>query len=226
MNTSSAQFRKGFSMVELLAVVAIALILMGLLFPTLARSRAQARIVLDLARCRQAANAVHAYASRSSEIFPVAEQNAYKAALHWYRAVIADGGFETASTIDPEGVRESGEVSFVQSMAMAYAAEAMRVGQTVPIELAFSKAVRVSEVTWPSRKGLLVQMNLFHEGQVNRWCCVTTQRSIGAVAWADASGSSVCWQDLVADPTRVPYRENVIGIPVFSTWDGANGYDR
>ena len=213
-------------MVELVAVIAVLLMIAGFLSPTLAKSRRHARAVASLAQCRQAGVAVYAYAARAAEIFPVAHRKAHVAGYEWYKPVIADGGFANEAAIDPDGVRLNGEVSYILSMAMVYSSEAMRPGQTVPIDLAFTSAVRVGDITWPTRKGLLVQMNLFDEGQVNKWCCVTGQRSVGAVTWADGSGVSLCWQDLVSDPTRFPYHENAIGTPVFSTWNGCKGVDR
>jgi prepilin-type N-terminal cleavage/methylation domain-containing protein len=218
--------RKGVTILEVLVGIAVICILLGLCLPVLSNSRRRAVDVAMLAAAQNAGRAVSSYAEAGKDVYPVAAAKPFTAALEWFRPLLQTGVLDSEAAADPEGMRQLGRVSFRMSMAMVYSPQAMMPGATVPLDEATSCAVRTADVKFPSSKGLLVQMEVSGADGVQMWCCLTGVRVVGAVAWADGSATSTAWQDLVSDPSTLPYTENSIGYPVFSTWFGVKGSDR
>lgn len=83
MNTKTRAHRaalgqrsRGFTLVELLAVVAVIAVLAGLLLPALARSKTGARRIACLSQLRQMALAAQVYTDANRQFYPIAYTNA------------------------------------------------------------------------------------------------------------------------------------------------------
>lgn len=68
-------FRRGFSLVELLVVVAVMALFISLLVPTLRRAQSDANTVVCLSNLRQLGNAAQLYTAQSQGYFPPAYYN-------------------------------------------------------------------------------------------------------------------------------------------------------
>jgi len=68
-----ARAARGFSIVELMVVIAIVAVLLGILIPVLASARAQARTTVTLANLRQTGLTFERYLARYSETYPFVE---------------------------------------------------------------------------------------------------------------------------------------------------------
>jgi len=73
------QNRRGFSLIEILVVIAIIAILAGILFPAFSAARGKARAVRCVANLRQLGNAFEMYASDYDELYPWARDVADEA---------------------------------------------------------------------------------------------------------------------------------------------------
>ena len=80
---------RGFTLVELLVVVAIITILLGLLLPSLKQAREVARAAAGLSNLRQIGLALYAYAQDNKETFPLGQwtQTAPKPYYVWYLSI-------------------------------------------------------------------------------------------------------------------------------------------
>jgi prepilin-type N-terminal cleavage/methylation domain-containing protein len=76
MTRIRAARRAGFTLVELLVVIAMIAILIGILLPALARARGSAWNIACLARLRSIGQAVHLYADDSKDELPLADHAA------------------------------------------------------------------------------------------------------------------------------------------------------
>ncbi len=74
-STSSRANPTGFTLVELLVVIAVIMLLLGLLVPSLRATREAARSVICVSQLRQIGTAFEAYKSNHSELFPYADDS-------------------------------------------------------------------------------------------------------------------------------------------------------
>jgi prepilin-type processing-associated H-X9-DG protein/prepilin-type N-terminal cleavage/methylation domain-containing protein len=73
--------RDGFTLVELLVVIGIIAVLIGILLPSMARSRQQAQTVQCMSNLRQLAIAAFAYADNNNGSYPIAYYGSFKSPL-------------------------------------------------------------------------------------------------------------------------------------------------
>jgi prepilin-type N-terminal cleavage/methylation domain-containing protein/prepilin-type processing-associated H-X9-DG protein len=65
-----SQFRRAFSLVELLVVIGIITILIAILLPSLSRAREQSRLIVCKNNLRQIGTALHMYANDNGDYYP------------------------------------------------------------------------------------------------------------------------------------------------------------
>ncbi|MBE7503393.1 MAG: prepilin-type N-terminal cleavage/methylation domain-containing protein [Verrucomicrobiales bacterium] len=89
---------RGFTLVELLVVIAVIALLAGLLLPALAGAKARAQGVLCAGQMRQLGLAVRLYADDHGDEFPRSQHSAFAhGQLTWGRALASQLGADTSS---------------------------------------------------------------------------------------------------------------------------------
>lgn len=219
--------RRGFSIVELIAVVGVLMILLGFTLPALKNSREQANRTRQISNIRQDAIAVVAYCSQNDDVFPISDANAWVARHNWSSAARRLGLLDE---------RPSSWPMPSLSVAMTYSPTRMVPGLTEHPNNALSFPIQSSRVRWPSGKGMLNWLFLPDGpfGSSTAWCCYTyTEDDVyprdaplpeSPVAFADGSAEIGTWRDYFLPGS--PSFENQVGIPIISTWSGCYGIDR
>ncbi len=224
---------RGFSLIELLVTLGVMAILLGLLLPVLGRIRNYAEDLRGKTAVREGAILLHAYAGDHRDEFPMWKpQPMGDSTKFWYVPLVEQGYLRSAMDLDPVAVKARGYVPISMTSAALVAPAYMTAGKTLPLDRTPVDVQHMSEVRFPSDKGILVKHrasrppvpppNQTGDNDVP-WCCVSTQMR-SAVAMADTSVSFGPWMDFV--PNGVVVTENWVGYPVFATWDGVLGRDR
>lgn len=215
---------RGFSLIELLVVVAILMILVGLALPTISASRENARLTTHMARARENGLLISMYADANNERYPIGDEHPENASLFWWKPLIDSGLLESKEQADPEwAARSSGNPRYAMSFAMAYNPDFMRPESLVPYADARTSPIRQSQVLYPSDKGLMWQWWVWTGQWRGHWCCAPVH-PVAPVVMADLSAESGQWPDYVAEGKLI--RHEGIGVPIMSTWHGVRGRDR
>jgi hypothetical protein len=212
-----------FTIIELLVLFGVVMVLIGLLLPTLAGSRAAARTARGLASLQQNVGLIAMYGNDFAEVFPIADARLNSATLKWGNAMVRAGLVESDRDLDPLGFRATGGMTFALSHCMMHPPQKMRPGQTMPIEFAMSSPIRQSQVSSPSGKGLMYRWRVQTPMGDRFWCC-SFHDVKGEVAFVDGSAIVAFWHEFRTHEQGLI--ENWVGYPVASTWDGVFGYDR
>lgn len=219
--------QRGFTLIELLLVVSIIMVLIGLALPALTRTRYEARATRALLAAQQNTTLISQYAQDWRDVFPIAEQSAFRSMLFWYKPLVHTGLLATREDADRDGWRMTTGCTFTLSMCVMMDPAQMVRGATVPVEQAFSRAVRIEQVQYPSAKGILNQFLVWYSPHdPNLWAGGPAQRA--PVQFADGSGEIGVWTQYTHERTHTGelLQENTIGTPVMSTWGGFSARDR
>lgn len=214
---------RGFTLIELIVSLGIIMVLAGLLLPALGGIRAEARTTRMLAAMRSGGMALSAYADDRREVYPIAEAGVGGSMLRWHRPIVDAGYLPREEDSDPDGYKTIGESRVSMSGCLASTPEEMVPGATIPIDLALAKAVRVSDVSFPSSKGVLVQWLHVVSGTHVFWTYNPDVKPISPITYADGSVARARCTDFILEQ---PFFENWVGHPVLSTWNGCRGIDR
>ncbi|MDX2017237.1 MAG: type II secretion system protein [Planctomycetota bacterium] len=219
--------RRGFTILELTMCIGIIALLVSLALPSLARSRVEARRLVELSRVRSASALLAQYAGDHREVFPqdAATPQAVPQQLRYALALKRAGLVNDVREIDgPEVARVNGTLHILMTVAFASAPSRMEPGSVVHQETSPASDVRLGDVLFPSAKGaLLWAWDRDRVIELSPWCCVLPA-SPGAVAFADSSAAFRRWTDgLDGQPLIV---EQWVGYPVLTTWYGSRGRDR
>ena len=212
-----------FSLIELVVSIGVILILVGLVLPALGNARQRARATQTAVAVRSSGQAVVAYASDHDDIYPIASRSVNQSMLDWDTPLVSLGYFADETDIDPDGMRERGHHRFSFSGALVHPSRMMEPGTTVPMELAETTAIRQSQVSFPSEKGMMVQWVHASEEHDVFWTWSPWERPLSPVAFCDGSVSEHRCTDF---QLAHDFFENWVGHPVLATWSGSSGIDR
>lgn len=217
-----SRLTRGFSLLELLVAIGVVLILIGLAIPALSGARDEALAARMSLLLRSHVASVEMYTADHRDMYPVSGVTVGDAMLRWHNALVSSGHLAAAHEADPEGFKTIGSSRVALSACVAYPADRMQPGMTVPIDLAESSAVRTTEVAFPSHKGLFVQWLAVDRGEHVFWSWRPTGGAVRPIAMADGSGMRARCHDFALE---FPFFENWVGHPVLTTWRGADGRD-
>lgn len=217
--------RSGFTLVELVVTMGVVLVLLGIALPAAGGSIAHARLTRNIVQVRQDLTLISTYSNDHKDVYPIAHPLALISAYYWYRPLEKLQYISNPSAVDPAGVRKAGGVTLMMSMCMVRNTREMQPGWTVPEEVAGSAPVYQHQVTYPSAKGLMVQL-------FDRWTpdpsygffCCSGKPWRAAAGFADGSATSGTRFDF-SGGHPITLKDGV-GIPIFSTWGGYLARDR
>ncbi|MBY0111258.1 MAG: prepilin-type N-terminal cleavage/methylation domain-containing protein [Phycisphaerales bacterium] len=208
--------RRGFTIIELVVVIGIVLVLIGLVLPSLRRTREQARDTRELSVARANIAAVAIYAANYQDYFPTGGTTFVHASGSWAGCLLASGVIKSLGELNADMSNSFSYVAFVDPSGV-------RRGEVVPAELTRFSPQKLGSVRYPSDKGLIWPILRKNQPAVETWCC-GPDSATGAIAFADGSASMHRWMDFTG-PSGVVV-EYWAGMPVISTWDGIWGRDR
>lgn len=219
VNETTRQAFGGFSLIELIVVIGAIMVVLGLLLPSLGKSRKTAENVVALAGIRSNATLIHAYAAENSGIFPIASNSPWACAEFWMLPVLQGGfvGSVQDTYIGPSSTRTPCTMTAAATMNPAQ----MVRGRTLPINEVKSVPLTLARVAFPADKGLL-HANTASDAPTQPWCCGVLVAA--PVAFFDGSASEYAWGELLSDGL-LQVQDNV-GFPVLSTWGGLESRDR
>lgn len=214
---------RGFTLIELVVCIGVMMVLIGLLLPTLAASRESARATRMLALVRSNHAAVVMYANSHQDVFPASDSLVGNCMLRWYVPLVATGLIENERAVDPEGAELTNNPRFSMS-GCAFCSPSMMVpGSTVPVDVAESSAIRMSQAAFPAEKGILVQWLHVRGTEHVFWSWNPSESPSSPIAMADGHAISAKCVDFALEHD---FFENWVGHPVLSTWNGILGMDK
>lgn len=213
-----------FSLVELVVVMGIVMILLGVLLPSLGRTRHQADLTRYLAEIQQSGLLMEMFAEAHDDEYPFADPSSVgRCSLNWY-APLQSGGY-----LDEQGARLAAQ--FEMSLCMAFPPERMVAGNTPALSLwdvDTPVRVRRRETLYPSSKGMLYRIHAIDAADDRYpavWCCYPNLPR-GPLALADGSVTAGTWAEFLAGGVLEVDRTSGVGYPVITTWHGVKGRDR
>ena len=237
----SSRVSHGFTLIEVLVVVAIIALLVAILLPALSRARANARNTLDLSNQKQFGLAMQQFASRNGGLLPAGGD--INGRDHWTMVVAREVGLLKAIKQsmcvnqlrvdlleifqDPERTADGSE-PWLGYVVNAFNPEYVRgpePGSTVPM-------------LWPqidlSRGGVKID-SYPRPADVISITCAESERLLdttGASGWSNPRKARMNWQQcfrqgLITDPAKVSQLISTLtslngGIDVMDAWMGAH----
>lgn len=216
--------REAFTLIECIIVLGLTLVLISLVLPNLGRARKRAEVLKKKITVQQNSLALMMYAGDHREYFPRAFANAQQSALYWYFPMVNAGYISSQEASDPVGFSRFGFSTISMSQCVVCDPKLMRLGFTTPIPETKSSWVRIAQVSYPSHKGIMLELTR-EWSSVNpvRFCCTLPLLSV-PVAFAD--GSMTEGTRLSFNQEQEPVLIDGIGLPVFSSWGGYLAFDR
>lgn len=216
--------RKAFTLIECVLVFGVVLLLISLALPSFGRAKQRAEVLKKTMVVQQNALAIAMYVGEYREFFPRALPNAQQAALYWYRPMVKSGYFSTEEASDPVGFGRFGFSTISMSQCMVFDPKYMRMGFTVSVGAAKSTWVRMSQVSYPAHKGIMLEMTReWRSENPIGFCCAGPLLTV-PVAFVD--GSVTTGNRLTFGQNQEPVVIDGIGLPVFSSWGGYLAIDR
>lgn len=216
--------RGGFTLIECIVVLGLTLVLISLVLPNLGRTRKLAEVLKKKVSVQQNALALAMYAGDYREYFPRAFPNAQQAAVYWYYPIVSSGYMPSNESSDPVGFGRFGFSTISMSQCMVCDPKYMRLGFTVPVGTAAASWVRMSQVSYPAHKGVMIELTREWASQNPiRFCCTGPLLTV-PVAFVD--GSMTEGTKLSFNQDQEPVLIDGIGLPVFSSWGGYLAIDR
>jgi prepilin-type N-terminal cleavage/methylation domain-containing protein/prepilin-type processing-associated H-X9-DG protein len=150
--------QRGFTLVELLVIVAVIALLIGILLPTLADARRQARTVFCLANMSQLGVAMQIYADRNREFLP----QVWGGSVKWgeergalYQLLVTSGVMlettEFPKVLICPDARPTGSISYALNAVLFGYRHPTDTGETDPLAGLFVPSVQVGSVNDPSK---------------------------------------------------------------------------
>lgn len=226
-NQSQVLQHKGFTLVELLAVLGIVMIVVGLSIPSLRGAMFRARQARELLHTANLAATCTLYVNDWKEIYPLGNDNAIRCTQAWNVALQAGGYISNLSDVDPDGYKTLPFSRYIQSMAMTCDPALMIQGHTRPEAEVKASAITVSAIVYPSRKGwinlLCYKCPRVYTTERDYFCCAGVGADVPA-AMADGSTRIVNRYMLDWHAKQITVVDQV-GVPLQSTWGGCLSWD-
>ena len=240
----------GFTVVELVLVIALVAVLVSLTLPTLAGVRSRARETVSLSNLRSHGSAFAMYASDWDDVWPyitdpdatsnsflipgegVVSISYFGVYAYWTLGLYADyyGGDWSSPTFNVPGSETQGPISSYWYGSVFLTRPDYWRTLTRRDDRSQWSPTRVDEVLYPSDKGLLLEQTSRPVAFFNPNAGANAYRRIGLV---DASATSISESQLrqpIANGTGItpgaPNGGLVRGMPVLHTVDGVRGRDR
>lgn len=211
----------GFTMIELLAVIGVVAILAALLLPALRGAKKTAKETAGLAKMREHAQSIYAYAAQYDGSSPIYVKHPWANAQFWDGALRKAGMAGSNEATRIAWFEDEPALIVYMTAVLSMSPATMREGFTPPVDEQVFVPMRLSDIASPSAKGLLYVTG----GSRNLgfpWCCGEAYPC--PVAFADASAIVTTWPELT--PGGVLRVQDNVGYPVHSTWNGVLGRDR
>jgi len=239
-------FTAGFTLIEILVVIAVIAVLMGIAIPTLWGARRSAVITVTLANQRQADQVLRLYLQDHNELYPNwGEPGTFAAELNWDEQdqFITDRwwdqsvywglylhmlGYEGWTSLGPASADGSYEQAVREADCVGCDLMSWHVitntayaappfwDEAIPPDKQYHKALRSTSIAYPSNKGILI----LRRGVMGQ------SRSLDQdmIHFGDGHGETLLRSDLTPGVIRGVMNSN--GYPVHNTPNGFLGRDR